>query len=61
MGIWKSLFGKEEKEGNQVDKSITVSFRELTILGIELIGRDSREMENEELYMELACSCCEIS
>lgn len=50
MGIWKPLFGKEDKKDGHVDKPIPEDFRELTNRGIELIGRDSKKMENEELF-----------
>lgn len=50
MGIWNSIFGKLKKEERHVEKSMPDNFRELTIRGIELIGRGSKKMENEEMY-----------
>jgi len=50
MGIWKSIFGKSEKEGDHTKQPMPNDFRRLTTIAIELIGgADSKKMENEEL------------
>lgn len=50
MGIWKSLFGKSEEIKALIEEpEIPDNFKELTEKAIEFIGRDSKNMENEEL------------
>lgn len=51
MGIWKFLFGKSKKNNSEIEfPEIPGNFRQLTKKAIELIGRDSKNMGNEELF-----------
>lgn len=48
MKIWKNLFGNKENL-DLFEKPLPNNFNELTRIAIELIGRDSETMENEQL------------
>ena len=52
MGIWEHLFGKLNNT-NRYEHPLPAGFNELTKRAIELIGRDSGGMENEQLHEHL--------
>lgn len=49
MGIWKHLFG-ESNTSDPFEIILPTHYRELTKKAIELIGKDSKAMENEQLH-----------
>ena len=49
MGIWKHLFGKSNTS-DQLETILPTHYRELTKKTIELIGKNSKAMENEQLH-----------
>lgn len=49
MWIWKIFFGKS-KISDELESPLPDNYRELIKKAIELIGRDSKTMENEQLH-----------
>ncbi|MFK8054793.1 MAG: hypothetical protein AB8F78_01630 [Saprospiraceae bacterium] len=50
MGIWKALFGRKEKNVEKAKEPVPHNFRELAKKAITLIGNDTTNMDNEEVY-----------
>jgi hypothetical protein len=52
MGIWKRLFSKSIST-SEFERPLPADYRELTKKAIELFGKESKTMENEELHQLL--------
>lgn len=50
MGIWKTLFSKKQKNVDRAKEPVPSNFRELTKEAIFLMGNDSVNMNNEEVF-----------